>query len=109
MGHRVVMRLIGALSLFALAACGTKPTPAYCSSPAYRPAYASHYSQAASCAVVKRCGELVFTDCGMAVDGTAYYVDTAAQCVLEVCGGACMGGPSDAGCRACPPPEWTCN
>lgn len=81
---------------------------------AYRAAYAARAADvkeglaSGQCHVNSTCGELTFVDCGMAADGPAYYVKTASNEVLEVCGGACMAGPGKEMCVACPPPEWTC-
>jgi len=62
-----------------------------------------------TCRVEQTCGELAFVNCGIEVDRPGYYIHTASGQVLEVCGGACMGGPGrDGYCVACPPPEWTC-
>jgi hypothetical protein len=81
---------------------------------AYRAAYAPRAAEvkeglaSGQCHVNSTCGELSFVDCGMAADGPAYYVNTASNQVLEVCGGACMAGPGRDVCVTCPPPEWTC-
>jgi hypothetical protein len=61
------------------------------------------------CKLGSTCGEQAFIDCHSEVDGPAYYIHSPTGRVLEVCGGACMGGPGQNGwCMACPPPEWTC-
>lgn len=61
------------------------------------------------CKLVSTCGEQAFIDCHSEVDGPSYFIHSPTGRVLEVCGGACMGGPGQHGwCMACPPPEWTC-
>ncbi|WP_375768602.1 hypothetical protein NR798_44140 [Archangium gephyra] len=63
------------------------------------------------CSPDKTCGALTGVDCGSAVDGPYYYVETDTGRVVETCGGACMGGPRpDEGlCVECPPRQWTCD
>ena len=82
--------------------------------PAYREAYADDIDQvqegleSGDCQVERTCGELAFVNCGQEVDGPAYYVNLKLSRVLEICGGACLGGPGvNGGCIAWPPPEWT--
>lgn len=63
------------------------------------------------CSRDKTCGNLTGVDCGSAVDGPYYYVETITGRVVETCGGACMAGPDpDRGlCVECPPRAWTCD
>lgn len=91
------------------------PAPVTCGGPpSYRDQYRGLESkvrelvQSGTCKVAQTCGGLSLVDCHSEVDGPAYYVDSATGCVLEVCGGACMGGPDSGSCQACPPREWTC-
>jgi len=100
----------GALAALLLGCGESEP-----SQPAYREAYADSVAQvqegleSGDCQVTRTCGELSFVDCGQDVDGPAYYVNLKLSRVLEICGGACLGGPGVNGwCVACPPPEWTC-
>ncbi len=107
------------LTALLLGACGGTPKTGTDEQPlsserAYRVQYASRAAEvkeglaSGQCHVNSTCGELSFVDCGMAADGPAYYVNTKSNEVLEVCGGACMAGPREDFCVACPPPEWTC-
>jgi hypothetical protein len=57
-----------------------------------------------NCKWIQQCGELIYVDCNSAADGPAYYLNLASGQRLATCGGACM-----AGCKNCPPKEWTCN
>ncbi|MBF5044238.1 hypothetical protein FGE12_17705 [Aggregicoccus sp. 17bor-14] len=108
------------LAALLLGACGGTQKPAKSDEQplsgerGYRAAYAPRAAEvkeglaSGRCHVNSTCGELSFVDCGMAADGPAYYVRTSSHEVLEVCGGACMSGPRQDMCVACPPPEWTC-
>jgi hypothetical protein len=92
-----------------------QPAPTACGGPpSYRGGYQGFRSTLQEdlrrgwCKVAQTCGGMSFVDCHSEVDGPAYYVDSATGCVLEVCGGACMGRSETNLCQACPPPEWSC-
>jgi hypothetical protein len=57
-----------------------------------------------NCKLIQACGDLLLVDCNSAADGPAYYIDQSVPEILATCGGACM-----AGCKNCPPKEWTCS
>ncbi|MFI5345664.1 MAG: ankyrin repeat domain-containing protein [Elusimicrobiota bacterium] len=57
-----------------------------------------------NCKLIQQCGDYLLVDCNSAADGPAYYIDQRAPKILATCGGACM-----AGCKNCPPKEWTCS
>lgn len=93
---------------------GTEEQPLSSSERAYRAQYSRLAAEvkeglaSGECRVDGTCGELSFINCRIEADGPGYYVNTASGEVLEVCGGACMMGPREDMCVACPPPEWTC-
>lgn len=43
------------------------------------------------CKVTERCGTMMYVDCGAAVDGPAYYLNSSLE-VIGTSGGLCMGG-----------------
>lgn len=52
---------------------------------------------------------IIFLDCGAAVDGPAYYFNAASGAVISTCGGACLTPDPEQQevCRTlCPPPGW---
>jgi hypothetical protein len=52
---------------------------------------------------------IIFFDCGAAVDGPAYYFNAASGSLISTCGGACMAPDPEQQqvCRTlCPPPGW---
>ncbi len=57
------------------------------------------------------CKDIVFVDCGSAVDGPSYYLNKNTGELISTCGGACWGATGE-GRRVCetlcPPPEWDC-
>tara|TARA_R110001592_G_scaffold16881_1_gene71384 strand:+ start:59919 stop:60236 length:318 start_codon:yes stop_codon:yes gene_type:complete len=52
------------------------------------------------CTIVRTCDDMVYVDCGAAVDGPAYYLDENLE-VIGTSGGLCMEGCTGA------PKEWT--
>jgi hypothetical protein len=56
-----------------------------------------------NCDVDRVCGNLVYLDCGSAMDGPAYYINGKTFEVLSTCGGVCMN--PDEPCD-CPPAAW---
>ena len=55
------------------------------------------------CKIERSCNDMVYVDCGAAVDGPAYYLDKDLE-IIGTSGGLCMQGCSGA------PEEWTtCN
>ena len=59
-----------------------------------------------NCDLSRLCGNYAYVDCGSAMDGPAYYIDSKTLDIIAECGGACMN--PDQPCN-CPPKEWTCN
>ena len=43
------------------------------------------------CTITERCDDMIYIDCGAAVDGPAYYLDSALE-VIGTSGGLCMRG-----------------
>ncbi|TNE30002.1 MAG: hypothetical protein EP349_05900 [Alphaproteobacteria bacterium] len=53
----------------------------------------------ANCKIAEKCGDMLYVDCGAAVDGPAYYLNANIE-VIGTSGGLCMRGCSGA------PEEW---
>jgi hypothetical protein len=52
------------------------------------------------CTITRTCDDMVYVDCGAAVDGPAYYLDKNLE-IIGTSGGFCMAGCTGA------PKEWT--
>ena len=52
------------------------------------------------CTGVRTCDDMIYVDCGAAVDGPAYYLDKNLE-IIGTAGGLCMAGCTGA------PKEWT--